>query len=430
MVTEAVVPEAMVTEVVVTPVPGLPDVGLYSHDGPPPPLPHNRAMWSLFVLALAVFVFSCNEGSALGVISVVADDFGRSEAVVGLMTTVFSVVGLLVSIPAAILLTRFPRRHVLAGTVAVLTIGLVIVSTAPTFEVLLAGRAVTALGHASFWAIVTPTVAGMFAAAERGKSVSRLLLGASASGVLGIPAVTWLAQNAGWRAPYVVLAVAAGVLAIAVFLVMPTFRASQGTAAHGELPSWPIFVRILVVAGLTVGSFGLTWTFITPFATEAAGMPDVAVPTLLLLGGVAGLVSMWLVAKFLDRFPVRSVAFGLFLLGSVWAGMALFGATPAVTVACVVLQGAAWSVLVASMVMWALRHAPGSTDTANALYATVFNAGIVVGSLIGAGLLASVGATWLPVASLLVISVAGLLVWTMRGRGTRVEHDPTAERAL
>ena len=403
-------------DAVVTSVPGMPDVGIYSPTGPPPPLPHRRAMWSLFVLALAVFVFSCNEGSALGVISVVAEDMGRSEAVVGLMTTVFSVVGLLVSIPAAMLLGRFPRRHVLAGTVAMLTLGLVIVSTAPTFELLLAGRAVTALGHASFWAICTPTVAGMFAAAERGKSVSRLLLGASASGVLGIPAVTWLAQNAGWRAPYAVLAVAAGALAVAVFLVMPTFRASQGTAARGELPSWHIFARILVVAGLTVGSFGLTWTFITPFATDVAGMPDSAVPTLLLLGGVSGLIAMWFVGRVLDRYPVRSVAVGLFMLGGVWAGMMLLGSIPAVTIACVILQGFAWSVLVASMVMWAIRHAPGSTDTANAIYATVFNAGIVGGSLIGAVLLASVGASWLPVASLVVTAAAGALVWTMRGR--------------
>jgi len=165
-----------------------------------------------------------------------------------------------------------------------------------------------------------------------------------------------------------------------------------------------------------VGSFGLTWTFITPFATDVAGMPDSAVPTLLLLGGVSGLIAMWFVGRVLDRYPVRSVAVGLFMLGGVWAGMMLLGSIPAVTIACVILQGFAWSVLVASMVMWAIRHAPGSTDTANAIYATVFNAGIVGGSLIGAVLLASVGASWLPVASLVVTAAAGALVWTMRGR--------------
>ena len=83
--------------------------------------------------------------------------------------------------------------------------------------------------------------------------------------------------------------------------------------------------------------------------------------------------------------------------------------------ACVVLQGVAWSILVAAMVNWAIRHAPGSTDTANGTYATVFSAGNATGSLAGSALFAVVGAAWLPVASLVVALGAAVLVWTMRG---------------
>jgi len=114
---------------------------------------------------------------------------------------------------------------------------------------------------------------------------------------------------------------------------------------------------------------------------------------------------------------VRSVALGMALLGTVWALMALLGSVPAVLVACVILQGFAWSVLVASMVNWAIRHAPGSTDMANGTYATVFGAGNATGSLAGAALLAAAGAAWLPVASLVATGGAAVLVWSMRGVG-------------
>ena len=406
-------------DVAVAVSPGVTEVGVYYGAGwgdeQAPPMSRRRAVWTLLVLAIAAFVFTCNEGSAVGVISVVAEDLNRSEAVIGLMTTTFSVVGLLVSIPAALVLGRYSRRYALTACVAVLTAGLVVVATAPSFELLLVGRGVTALGHASFWAIVTPTVAGLFRSGERGKSMTRLFMGASAAGIFGIPAVTMLAQNVGWRAPYAVLAVMAALLTVTAFVVIPTFRAEQGTAARGIVPSWPIFMRILVVCMLVVTSIGITWTFITPFAIDVSGLPASAMPTLFFVGGISGLFSMWLVGRYLDQYPVRMVAYGLAGLISMWALLALLGSIPAVMWVAVVLQAAAWAVLIASMVNWAIRHAPGSTDTANATYATIFNAGITLGSLAGAALLAGVGAAWLPVASLVVTVAAAVLVWTMRG---------------
>jgi DHA1 family inner membrane transport protein len=397
--------------------PGVTEAMVYSADDIAPPLPHRRAVWSLVVLAFAAFVFSCNEGSMLGMISVIAADMGRSEAALGLMTTVFAVVNMLLSIPAALTLQRFPRKWVLSGTVVVLAVGMVVVAAAQDFGWLLAGRGITAVGHAAFWAIVTPTVAGMFASKQRGKSMSRLLLGGSAAFIIGVPALTIVSQNVGWRIPYAVLAGMAVALALAIVLVMPSFRAEQGTAARGLFPSWAVFARILVVCGLSVAAVSLTWTYITPFATEVAGFAASTVPTLLFLGGIAGFTAMYLVGRHLDRFPVKSVAFGMALLLSMWATMALFGSVPAVLVACVLLQGFAWSVLIAAMVNWAIRHAPGSTDTANGTYATVFSAGNASGSLVGAALLAAVGAAWLPVASLVVTVGAAVLVWTMRGVG-------------
>ncbi|MGC4174712.1 MFS transporter [Demequina sp.] len=409
-------------DVVVAAAPGVTEVAIVPGEAQPgeeqaPPMPHRRAVASLIVLATTAFLFSTNETSVLGVISVMAEDMNRSEAAVGLMTTVWAVVNMIMSIPAALLLRRLPRKWVLAGTSLLLAVGIAMVASAPSFGWLLAGRGVSGIAHAAFWAIVTPTAAGLFGSAERGRSVSRLLLGTSLAGIVGLPAVTVLAQHVGWRAPYWVLCGAMLAVAVAIVLIMPSFRAEQGTAARGLIPSWPIFARILVVCGLAVASVSLTWTFITPFATDVAGLGKATIPTLLMVGGVSGFVAMFLVGRYLDRYPVRAVAFGMALLAAVWAVMALFGSVAWVLIACVALQGFAWSILVAAMVNWAIRHAPGSTDTANGTYATVFGAGNAAGSAAGAALFAAVGAAWLPVASLVITLGAAVLVWTMRGVG-------------
>jgi predicted MFS family arabinose efflux permease len=79
-----------------------------------------------------------------------------------------------------------------------------------------------------------------------------------------------------------------------------------------------------------------------------------------------------------------------------------------------VLQGFGWSILVAALVNWALRHTPWASDIGNGAYASAFNAGNVVGSLLGAGILAWWGAQWLPYASFTLTLIAAFLVWRAR----------------
>ncbi len=144
-----------------------------------------------------------------------------------------------------------------------------------------------------------------------------------------------------------------------------------------------------------------------------AGFADDTVSTLLFVGGLTGVVTTWLVARFLDRWPVKAVAVGLALILVMWTGLAVGGQFKPIAVAMIALQGVSWSILVIAMINWALRHSPWTVDIGNATYATLFNAGNVVGSRVGAIMLGVWGARWLPVASMLLIAVALTLVLTM-----------------
>jgi predicted MFS family arabinose efflux permease len=157
----------------------------------------------------------------------------------------------------------------------------------------------------------------------------------------------------------------------------------------------------------------LTWTFFGTYFTEITGFADDTVSILLFVGGFTGVVTTWMIARFLDRWPVKSVVLGLALLLVMWTGLSVGGQFKPVAVAMIALQGVSWSILVISMVNWALRHSPWTVDIGNATYATLFNAGNVVGSRVGAVMLGVWGARWLPVASWLLVAVALALVLTM-----------------
>jgi DHA1 family inner membrane transport protein len=323
----------------------------------------------------------------------------------------------LFTMPLTFATTRLPRRPLVAVTVAFWSVGAIVQATADSYGQLMAGRVMAGLGHALFWAVVTPAAASMFAAANRGKSVARLLLGASFAGVVGLPTATWLAQRTDWQTPFWVLGAAGAVVAVAIAILMPTFRTEEGTVARGELPSLRRYLRILVITLLTVGSMAVTWTYVTPFFTDVTGFADGTVPVLLAMGGIVGVVSMWLVGRYLDRWPVKSAVLGLALLAAVWAGFATVGTIKPLAVVVLLVHGFTWSIIVAALVNWALRHTTWTSDIGNAAYASTFNLGNVLGSTLGAGLLYWHGARWLPAASFVLVAAALAIAWSVRPRG-------------
>ncbi len=384
-----------------------------------PPVSPGRANATLLALGVAAFLIVSNELAPLGMLPTMAADLGRSEQQLGMTATVFALATMLATLPLARLTTHMIRRWVIAGTLVFWSFGALVAAATESYEALLASRVLTGFGHALFWAAVTPAAAGMFPIARRGKSVARLLLGASAAGVVGLPAETYLAQQIGWHAPFWILSAGGIVMAITVAILMPSFRTHQSTLPRGDVPSKSRFTRIMFVTVLTTFSLSLTWTFFAKLFTDVSGFAPGMVPVLLFIGGCVGVVTTWMVARYVDRWPVKSVVLGEGLLLLMWVGLSVGIHSKAVVIAMICLEGFAWSVLVVAMMNWALRHTPWTSDIGNGTYATLFNFGNVLGSALGAMIIGTLGARWLPVGSLALTAVALVLVLTVGGLASR-----------
>lgn len=391
-----------------------PDAGGAGTPDVPVPLPVSprRANMVLVALAVAAFLFVTNEVAPLGLLPSMAADLGRSEAELGMAATVFAIAVMLATVPLALLTTRMVRRWVLVGALVIFTAGAFLAAIADTFAALMFSRALTGVSHALFWAVVVPAAAGMFPLARRGRSVARLSLGPASAGVVGLPAATYLAQQTHWHTPFWILTGGGALLAVVVAVLMPSFRTRQGTMVRGEFPSMRTFVRVMAVTGLMTAGMSLTWTYFAPYYTEVSGFAASTVSVLLFVGGFTGVVTTWIVARFVDRWPVKGVVLGVALMLVMWTGLALGGQFKPVAVAMIALQGVGWSIMVIAVVNWALRHSPWTVDIGNATYATLFNVGNVIGSRAGAVMLGAWGARWLPVASWLLVAAALALVLT------------------
>jgi len=380
-----------------------------------PPVSPGRANATLVALVVAAFLMVSNEIAPMGMLPTMAANLGRSEQQLGMTVTVFALATMVATLPLARLTTHMIRRWVLVGTMAFWALGALVAALAHSYEALLGSRVLTGMGHALFWAVVTPAAAGMFPAARRGKSVARLMLGGSAAGVIGLPAETYLGQQYGWHTPFWILAAGGVTMAIVIAFLMPSFRTQQSTVPRGDVPSLSRFIRIMFITALTTWSLSMTWTFFAALFTDVTGFADGTVPILLFVGGVVGVAATWSVARYVDRWPVKSVAVGQMLMLLMWLGMSLGIHSKVAIVAMICLEGLAWSVTVVAMVNWALRHTPWTSDLGNGAYATVFNLGNAIGSRLGAVIVGVWGARWLPVGSLALSTAALVLIFTVGG---------------
>ena len=166
----------------------------------------GRANAALITLSIAGFLMVTSEIMPFGLIKLIAADLDRTESQVGLLVTGYALVVVASSMPLVLGTRRVPRRYLITASTTLWTIGMLVGAQADVYSQLLTGRLITAMGQALFWAVATAAVAGLFPPEARGKVLSRLLIGPSGAGVIGLPLATWIGQRHDWSTPFYIMA--------------------------------------------------------------------------------------------------------------------------------------------------------------------------------------------------------------------------------
>ncbi|GIG53295.1 MFS transporter [Demequina activiva] len=365
----------------------------------------RRAKLALLTLAVSAFAFGANEASVVAMSSDIATGLGVPVASVGLLATAFALTVVIAAIPLTLVTRRWSRRASVTGAIALWSAGVLVAANADTLAMLTTGRVVSAGAHALFWAIVAPTAASLFAPHLRARTVTAIMLGASAAGVLGTPLVSFAGTSLGWQVPYWALG---GLGVLLVGASAATMPAARGTAAArstvGDLPSGRAFARVLVVTFLATVGMSATWTYIVPFYTGVAGLPSQMLPALFALGGTLAVATTLAVGRFLTRYAVRTVLVGTAMLAAAWGLLALGQGWSAI--AAQAIQAAGWAVLVSALLNWAMRHTPWRTEMGAGAYTVTMNGGAALGPLLGAAVVATAGTGALPLLSLALTLIA------------------------
>jgi predicted MFS family arabinose efflux permease len=378
-----------------------------------------RVAAQLAVLAAAAFTYVTAEILPVGALSAIARNLQVSVVLVGTLLSWYALVAALTTFPLVRWTAHWPRRRALVISLACLTVSQLISALAPNFAVLALGRVLCAVTHGLLWSVIAPIATRLVPPSHAGRATMSIYVGTSLALVIGSPLTAAMSLMWGWRLAAVCVTVAAAVVTVAAWLLLPEMVLSAdqlkcvGPRARHHRNRALIVVSLITMVGVT-GHF-VSYTYIVVIIRDVVGVRGPNLAWVLAAYGAAGVIAVGLVARSLDRRPKSAVILCLSGLTAAFVVLTAlaFGRGPAVATAVVgtgaiVLWGAMATAVSPMMQAAAMRNGADDPDGASGLYVTAFQVGIMAGSLAG-------GLLYERSVALMLTASAGLMAAALAG---------------
>lgn len=342
---------------------------------------------ALYALAAGAFGIGVTEFVIMGLLLEVSRDLGVSVAAAGMLISGYAL-GVVVGAPILTVFTAtWNRKRVLIGLMVIFIIGNAACALAPSYDLLMAARILTALDHGTYFGVGSVFAASMVGKDKQASAIAIMFTGLTLANILGVPAGTWLGQQFSWRMTFwAVTLIGLAALAVLILLV-PTDRARA--AQSGWRADLKAVSRASVLLGFLTTVLGFAgvftlFTYIAPLLTQVSGFADTAVsPILLIFGG--GLVAGNLLGGKLADIRLKTALIGsMAALALVLAVMSVAFGNQTAAVVLTGLLGVAGFATVPPLQSWVLSKAVGAGESlASSLNIAAFNLGNALGAWAG-----------------------------------------------
>lgn len=355
--------------------------------------------FALLALTISAFAIGTTEFVIVGLIPTIASDLGVSLPAAGLLVSLYAL-SVAIGAPLLTALTgRLPRKTLLAGLMALFTIGNLVAWRAPSYESLIVARILTGLAHGVFFSVGSIIATTLVPKEKAASAIATMFSGMTVAFVAGIPLGTFIGQHFGWRATFLVVAGFGLVAFLGAVAFVPRHLAQTRPAPLFQQFRVLAQPRLLLVYAMTAVGYGgslIAFTFMAPLLEEISGFTPSQVSFVLVAYGVSVAAGNVWGGKLADRIgPVKALKRIFLLLAAV-----LFALTFTVHNAWLaVLTMLCWGAvafgnvpgLQVYVVKQARHFAPEATDVASGFNIAAFNLGVAGGSSLGGLIVAHIG---------------------------------------
>ncbi|WOE77644.1 MFS transporter [Pseudomonas protegens] len=350
----------------------------------------------LLALASAGFITLMTETLPAGLLPQMSTKLGVSHALIGQLVTFYALGSLLAAIPLIILTQGWRRRPLLLLAIAGFAVVNSVTALSSDYRLILVARFFAGVFAGLLWALLAGYASRMVAPHLQGRAITLAMLGAPVALSVGMPAGTWLGNLVGWRMSFAVMTLLTLGLIGWVLAQVPDFPGlrAQKRLSPRRVLALPGIKPVLFVTFAYVLGHNILYTYIAPFL-QPLGLAG-QIEQILLMFGLAALLSIWIVGLLIDRWLRQLVLISCLLFIAAALLLGLFSQWPVATYAATAIWGLSFGGM-ATLLQTALAKTAGDhADTAQSMLVTLWNLAIAGGGLVGALLLQGPGAATFP----------------------------------
>ncbi|KRW97167.1 MFS transporter [Paracoccus sp. MKU1] len=371
------------------------------------------AAWgAVLSMAFCVAMLIASEFMPVSLLTPMAEGLGATEGQTG---QAISVSGLF-AVAASLLITtaagRLNRKWVLVALTGFMLLSLVLVAAAPSFTVLMIGRAALGICIGGFWALATAVIMRLVPAEDVPKALALMYGGQAIAAAFAAPIGSYLGGIFGWRDVFWALTPIVAINLVWHLVALPSMpaRKKQDFRTSLGLLKRPYFRRGLIACMLSWGSAFSMFTYLRPFLEQVTGVDVATLSALLLLLGCAGFVGTWAAGRFIKGNAAPFLKLPALVMGGATVGLLLLGHSVIAVGLFMAIWGAMNTMFSVIWMTWMSQNADDAPEAGGSLMVAAIQAAILLGAVVGGLLLDGISIQATFIGSIVLAALALALI--------------------
>ncbi|HZJ80153.1 MAG TPA: MFS transporter [Dysgonamonadaceae bacterium] len=370
----------------------------------------NYFPWLIMILMSSVtFVGILSELMPSGVLPQMMQELNLNEVQGGNLVGYYALASAIFSIPLISVTMHYNRKLLLLLLLGGFAISNFIVALVSNYAVVVSMRVVGGICAGIMWPMIAAYGMRLVSSKQSGKAVAVIMAGTTLGISLGMPLMTWIGDNYGWRTEFIAISVIIVFIGVLSVIMLPSLKGEKLTREVSPFAMLKIKAVQMVILFTILGVVAHYGVYV--YIASLVGTLQIAggIEMALVMFGLGSLVSVVIAIKYTDNhlqlltilmFALLILAMAIFLIFGGAFGISHFG---------FFLWGISFGPLVALFQAAVGRQVDKAKDIATSIQSCMFNFSIMIASSLGGILLSKYLAMSLPLLSI-TLAVPGLIL--------------------
>lgn len=344
----------------------------------------NYASWFIFgLMASVTFIGILSELVPSGILPQMTKGLEIEQTQVGFLVGVYALASAIFAIPLISMTLWINRKTLLLVLLAGFTLSNIIVGLTSSYTLIVIMRIVGGICAGIMWPMIAAYGTALVPKDQHGKAITIIMAGNTFGVSLGLPLMTFIGTEIGWRTTFITLGILGALIALLALKFLPSVKGEKLTRSNSPLAvlKIPSVLIVLLLTFLSVMAHYGTYTYITLLVEAIDFLGGIGMA--LLIFGIGSIISVVLSAKVIDTY-LQTLIVSMLACGVISMSMLVFfGSINGISHLAFFLWGLAFGPLVTMYQTAVSQQVAHAKAVATSVQSSVFNLSIMTATWIG-----------------------------------------------